>query len=88
MKKIKIRKGFIVQKTGDKLTIFDAEESVLHSFNESASFIFAKIKLGWEKGKIVQLLAKKYKIKAEKAEKDIRNLISDLKKKKIIAVSS
>lgn len=84
MKKFKINKGFIAQKLGNKLTIFDAEESTLFTFNETASYIFQKLKLGWDIDKIVEMLVLKFKIKEEKAQKDTLNFIKDLKSKKII----
>jgi len=86
MPKYKINKGFIVQKLDDKTVIFDGEESVLYTFNETASFIFQKLKLGWDKEKIIEDLIKKYQIKEKRAEKDVNDLISDLLKKKIISI--
>ena len=83
--KYKINKGFIVQKLDDKMVIFDGEESVLYTFNETASFIFKKLKKGEEKEKIIEMVEKKYDIKKERAEKDFNELTADLKKKKIIA---
>jgi len=50
----------------------------------AASFIFSKIKLGWEKKRLIEALAKKYGITQKKAEKDISELIKELKEKKII----
>jgi len=85
-KKYKIIKGLIQQKLGDKTVIFDGEESVLYTFNETASFIFQKLKLGWEEEKIIKTLVKKYQIKEKRAEKDVNDLISDLLKKKIISI--
>lgn len=84
MPKYKINKGFIVQKLGAKTVIFDGEESVLYTFNETASFIFQKLKLGWDKEKIIGGLVKKYQIKKEKAMKDVNQLINELRKKKVI----
>ena len=84
MAKYKINKGFIVQKLDDKTVIFDGEESVLYTFNETASFIFKKIKSGEDEEKTVDLIAKRYQIKPEKAKKDLKDLLVDLKKKKII----
>lgn len=86
MPKYKINKGFIQQKLDDKIVIFDGEESVLYTFNETASFIFQKLKLGWHGKKIIEELVKKYQIKEKKAEKDVNELISDLLKGKIISV--
>lgn len=82
--KYKINKGFIVQKVGDKSTIFDGEESALYTFNKTASVIFGKIKAGWEKEKIVDYVAKIYSVKKEVAEKDFDELIKELIKSKII----
>jgi len=79
-----INKGFIIQKLDNKITIFDGEESVLYTFNETASFIFTKLKAGFKKEKIAAALVKRYKIKQEKAYKDLNTLVNDLLTKKII----
>ncbi len=84
--KYKINKGFIIQKLDDKNVIFDGEESMLYTFNETASYIFSKLKLRWDEKKITDDIVKKYKVKKEKTAKDLKELISDLKKKKIISV--
>jgi hypothetical protein len=86
MIKYKINKGLIQQKLGDKTVIFDGEESLLYTFNETASFIFQKLKLGWDEIKIIDGLVKKYQIKEKRAERDFNELVSDLVKKKIISV--
>lgn len=82
--KYRINKGFIVQKLDDKTVIFDGEESVLYTFNKTASEIFKMVKTGKEKKEIVARLVKKYSIKEDRAEKDVEELIGDLKKKKIL----
>lgn len=83
--KYKVNKGLITQKLDDKTVIFDGEESILYTFNETASFIFKKIKKGEEKEKIIEMVEKKYDIKKDRVEKDFNELIADLKKKKIIS---
>lgn len=85
MKQYKINKGFIVQKLGEKTVIFDGEESVLYTFNETASFIFQKLKLGLEKEEIVKRIAKRFNVQEVRARKDFDELIKDLLNKKIIA---
>lgn len=82
--KYRLNKGIIVQKLDGKTTIFDGEESVLYTFNETASFIFSKFKLGWDNYQIVKSLIKKYGINESKAEKDLYELFTDLRSKKII----
>lgn len=82
--KYKIDKGLIVQRFGDKSVIFDSDKSVLYTFNETAAYIFKKLKKGLTEETIVKDINKRYGIRAEKANKDLKDLISDLKGKKII----
>ena len=84
MKTYKVNKGFIVQKLDNKTVIFDGEESVLYTFNETASVIFKRIKSGWDEVKIIDELAKKYDIKKKRVEKDVDRIFSEMIKKKII----
>ncbi len=88
MRKYQARKGFITQKLQGKTVIFDGEESTLYTFNETATVIFKKIKLGWDEKKIITELVKKYKIPEKRAKKDLKELLADLKKKKIVSVLS
>jgi len=85
--KYKINKGLITQKLDDKTVIFDGEESILYTFNETASEIFRLLKKNLEEKEIIGKIAKKYSIKKERVEKDFTELISDLKKKKIVSIS-
>lgn len=82
--KYKINKGFIAQKLGNRLTIFDGEKSQLVTFNETASFIFQRIKKGYDTDKIVELIVKKYGIAKITAQKDFDELVLQLKKLKIL----
>ena len=84
MNKYKINKGLITQKLDSETVIFDADKSVLFTFNETASYIFAKIKAGWDEEKISKMLVKKYKIKETRALKDVKELVQKLLKKGII----
>lgn len=84
MKKIRLKKGFIYQKTGNKITIFDGEESTLHTFNKSASFIFDKIKQGVSEDKLIDLLVKRHSISRSTAEADVKEFMDELKRKRII----
>ncbi len=85
--KYKIQKGLIVQKLDKKTVIFDGEESVLYTFNQTASEIFRLIKKGLEEKEIIEKITKKYSIKKERVKKDLNGLIFDLIKKKIVSVS-
>lgn len=84
MKKLKFRKGFISQKTGSKITIFEGEKSLLYTLNNSASLIFENLKKGKDKDKIITLMLKKYDIDVKEARKDYDDFIANLKKKGFI----
>lgn len=83
--KYKINKGFISEKLDGKTVIFDSDSGMFYTFNETAAFIFKKIKSGNNEEEIVNKVIKKYQVKAEKAKKDLIDLFADLKKKKIIS---
>jgi hypothetical protein len=82
--KYHVQKGLIVQKLGKETVIFDGEESVLYTLNETASEIFKMIKKGLSEEEIVEKMVKKYSIKKEKAEKDVKELVEGLIKKGIV----
>lgn len=82
--KYKVNKGFIIQKVGDKPTIFDGEKSVLYTFNKTAFVVFEKIKLGWDEEKIIQYFVKIYSVNKKIAEKDIEEIIKNFLKEGII----
>ncbi|MDO8269571.1 MAG: PqqD family protein [Candidatus Levybacteria bacterium] len=76
--KLKIQKGFITQRIGDKITIFDAEKSVLLTLNATATFIFDRLKKGIETKKIVIDLANKFDVSEKEAQQDIDDFIKTL----------
>ena len=80
----KINKNLILQKMDENLVGFDVDRSFLYNFNETAEFIFKKIKLGWEEEKIVLALAKIYDVALPALKKDVKTLIKDMVKNKII----
>ena len=79
----KINQGFITQKIENKLTIFEGEESLLHTLNKTAAYIFQGLKLGWEDKQITIGLIKMGATQGE-AEKDLKDFIQLLLKKGII----
>ena len=84
MIKYKIKSALISQKIGNKITIFDSVNSILLTLNETAVYIFEKIKKGYDKNTIIESLIKDYDVSSSKAEADFDDLISQLKAKKII----
>jgi hypothetical protein len=85
-KKYRITKNLILQKLDNKLIGFDVEKSYLYTFNETAEFIFKKIKAGWDEKKILSALAKKYRVDASILKKDMQELIKNMVKNKILTI--
>jgi len=81
-----LQKGLIIQKIDKETVIFDAEESVLYTLNETAAEIFKMIKKGLKEDEIAEKMVKKYKVKKEKVEKDVKELVEELKKRKILVL--
>ena len=80
----KVVKGLITQKLDDKIVIFDGDKSILYTFNETASYIFNKIKAKIDQEKILVLMVKRYGVKEEKLKRDMEEIIKDMQVKKII----
>lgn len=83
MKKLTIVKGNITQKSGESLTIFDAEKSILYTFNPTATYIFEKLKKNITIRKIIGGIVKEYGIPEKNAMQDVEQLIAYLLSKKL-----
>lgn len=82
--KYKINEGFISQKIGKKITIFDADKSILYSLNETSSFIFDKLKKGLTEKQILDSLLSNYLVKENDVKIDLKRNIQDLLKRGIL----
>jgi len=80
----KKNKKLIIQKIGNKFTIFDENKSTLYTLNETASYIFKKILKGWGNDEIINSLAKDYQVNKIEAKKDFNQIILLLKNNRII----
>lgn len=84
MKRYKINKKYIVQKIEDKITIFDSDQSILFTLNNTAATIFEGIKFGLSQEKIAEKLSIEFDTLQSEAKKDIETFTEELKKKKVI----
>ena len=82
----RVNDGIVSQKIDKKLTVFSGEESVLHTFNDSAAVIFQGLKMNWKEERIIKELIEKYDTNEEEAYRDIKELIEQLLKKKILII--
>jgi len=62
---------FFTEKVGKKLLIFDLENNIYYSLNETATLIYQKYKQKWLPNRILNLLKKYYQGKSSTLEKDI-----------------
>lgn len=69
--KIIISKGYISQRIGDKLKIFDSSKSIQYTFNGTGAFIFERIKKGLSNEEIADRLVKQFKVSKQVAMQDI-----------------
>ena len=83
--KLRVRKGFITQRKGDSITIFDTEKSVLHTFNSTATFIFDRLKMKLDTKEIVSQMVEEFSVSQEKAEQEVNKFIEVLLSENIIA---
>lgn len=83
-----LNKSFIVQQLGDKTIIFDGNDSVLYTLNETATFILHKMKRGLSKEEILKKLLQRYAVTQKKALADLENLFKILQSKNVLLKSS
>ena len=74
----------VLQKLDRKFVGFDPDRSFLYTFNSTAEFVFKKIKLKWDEDRIVAAMAKIYDAPVATIKKDVRAIIKDMVKHKIL----
>lgn len=82
--KYKIRKDLIISKNQGKIQIFVPDRSEIISLNETAGFIFKRVKKGDYEKLIIEKMTKKYQINKKQAETDLKLFIKQLKKTNLI----
>lgn len=82
--RVRLRIGVTIHKLENKLNLFDGENSILYTLNESAAVILNGLKLGWSKVKILKDLQENYGAKITEAEEDYESILRFLKEKKLI----
>ena len=80
---VKIKKGFIKRKIGDKYLVVTTGElsrtnNMFIELNDTASDIWDMLEKGYGRDKIVSKLCKKYDVPAEKAQTDVDGLITSM----------
>lgn len=80
----KINTDFVVQKVGQKVTIFDATSAKIYSLNATALQIYSGIQLGWDTEMIVDKIQEKYTVDRDTVTKDFDECMQFFKEKRII----
>ena len=79
-----MKKNLIFQKIGKETVIFDSEKSLLYSLNKTASYVWKKLKIKWNKKQIIDSLFKKYEASKSEIGIDYDKITKEMKKKKIM----
>lgn len=79
-------KANVISKIDGEISIFNVDNSILYSFNQSGSYIFEMIKKGRNKMMIIKNMSKKYDISLKQAEKDVNDFLKNLSKNRIISI--
>lgn len=78
MKKIKLVKGQITQRKGNSIIIFDAEKSLLYTFNSTATFMFDRLKKGVTYDELLHNIIAEFSVDEKKAKDDLDKFIQEL----------
>ena len=83
MRVMKIKKGFLKRKIGEKFLVISTEKvngnNMFIELNDTSSDIWDMLEKGYDTDKIAQKLAKKYNVSQEKALADTQSLLSQMK---------
>ena len=79
-----MKNPIICQKIGSKYIIFDSNNSIMHTLNETAFFIYNKFIKKQDKKTILKQMAKKYQTDYVRLEKDYGQCIKQIKNKRLI----
>ncbi len=82
--KYKINQGLIKNKNKGKISMLDVDRSSIYELNETATFVFEGLIRGQDEKMLVNFLHKKYQKDIDLIKKDVRAIIVDFLKKKIV----
>lgn len=85
--KYKQRQSLAQRKIAGELFVVDPAHRCLHLPNEPAEFLWDLLKKGITAHALVSALRDEYDVPQEKAEKDVRHFLRELKRKKLIEES-
>ncbi|KKT06307.1 MAG: hypothetical protein UV78_C0014G0010 [Parcubacteria group bacterium GW2011_GWA2_43_17] len=83
-KKAKIGKSSLFKKTDEGLFVVNLKTGLYYTINGSGEHIWLAIKKGKKPRQIVKDLAKRFRIKIEKAEREVVSYLEKLEKEKLI----
>lgn len=82
--KLKLARGLIIQKMSQETVIFDSERAILFTLNETAGYMFVKLKRKTPLAEIIRAVCKRYQISESRAKKDLELMLKQLQRKKIL----
>ncbi len=85
--KYKINSELIFEIIGGQMTVYDPEKSYLHTFDEVATKIVEMLKKKKTEDDIVDNLTKLYDVEKKQVKDDLKTLLKELLRKKILIKS-
>jgi hypothetical protein len=85
--KYKINQGLIKNVDKGRISILDTDKSSIYELNETAAFIFEGLIKGLDEETLINLLMREYQVGKIQIKNDVRAIIDDFLKKKIVLPS-
>ncbi|MGM0442461.1 MAG: PqqD family protein [Elusimicrobiota bacterium] len=82
--KYSVNKNIVPRRIDGKYYIVEPGKQILHSLNETGTFIFSLLKKEKNSEKIVKALCREFDVDKHKAEEDLKKFIDRMKEKEII----
>jgi hypothetical protein len=83
-----MRDDLAIRRIENDVFILVRDDSTLHSFNETGTFIWDQLQSGTPVGKIPQMIADRFEINIDAARNDMIEFINDLEKTGLISISA
>lgn len=75
--KIKIGKRVVFREVEGLVYILDPRNATIHTLNQTASFIWLRLKAGQTIGELTQAVMENFKVEEKKAKADIKDFVSE-----------
>lgn len=75
---------FLFYNIGKKTLIYSGDNSLLYTFNDTASLIMSKLRLGWTLERIIDFISFQTGADKKVVKRDVEQFVSELLKNKLV----